>query len=192
LDRPANPECRLENRVSLQLIRFGALGKGNIDPDKHVGTSRRPRLAHTAKEKTGRKRRRIVGDHIFGGAVMADNLHDKGIKLRTQLFGEAEARRRYEDQKKFDEGFADFLNEQLFGTVWTRPGLPIKTRSMITMAALMVLARGPELRTHMRGALNLGITPAEIKELIIHLAMYGGAPTAVEAIRAFREVTEPK
>jgi 4-carboxymuconolactone decarboxylase len=63
---------------------------------------------------------------------------------------------------------------------------------MITMAALMVLARGPELRTHMRGALNLGITPQEIKELIIHLSQYGGVPVAVEAIRAFQEVTAEK
>jgi 4-carboxymuconolactone decarboxylase len=123
---------------------------------------------------------------------MADDLVKKGFELRTQLFGEKAAHAGDEYLKSFDEGFADFLNQQVFGNIWVRPGLPTKTRSMITMAALLALGRGPELRIHMRGALNLGITPAEIKELIIHLSQYSGVPTAVEAIRVFKEVTEPK
>ena len=85
----------------------------------------------------------------------------------------------------------DLLNEQLFGTIWNRPGLPVKLRSLITMTALMALGRGPELRLHMRGALNLGIPPEEIKELIVHVSQYSGVPTAIEAIRAFAEVTTP-
>ena len=105
------------------------------------------------------------------------------------------ARRRRKDGdtflRSFDEGFATFLNEQLFGTIWSRPGLPIKLRSLLTMTALMALGRGPELRLHMRGALNLGIAPEEIKELIVHVSQYSGVPTAVEAIRAFNEVTAP-
>ncbi len=80
----------------------------------------------------------------------------------------------------------------MFGAVWGRPGLPIKMRSFITMAALLALGRGPELKIHMRGALNLGISKEEIKELIIHLSQYSGVPTAVEAMRVYREVTEPK
>jgi alkylhydroperoxidase/carboxymuconolactone decarboxylase family protein YurZ len=123
---------------------------------------------------------------------MAGNLSDKGFKLRAELWGDADSRQRHEDLKKFDEGFADFLNEQVFGAIWTRPGLPTKTRSFITMAALTALGRTNQLRTHMQGALHLGITPAEIKELIIHLSQYSGVPTAVEAIRVFREVTEAK
>jgi len=123
---------------------------------------------------------------------MADNLHDKGLKLRAELWGDQDARQRHEEMKQFDAGFADFLNEQVFGAIWTRPGLPTKTRSFITMGALMALGRTNQLRTHMRGALHLGITPAEIKELIIHLSQYSGVPTAVEAIRVFREVTESK
>jgi 4-carboxymuconolactone decarboxylase len=123
---------------------------------------------------------------------MPDDLFERGLKVRSQLWGEEAAKQRIEDFKSFDEGFGRFLHEQLFGWIWTQPGLEMKTRSMITMAALMVLGRGPELRTHMRGALNLGVTPAQIKELIIHLSQYGGVPTAVEAIRAFREVTGEK
>ena len=122
---------------------------------------------------------------------MADDLTKKGMELRGKLFGDKAAQAGHEYLKQFDEGFADFLNEQVFGNVWVRPGLPTKTRSMITMAALMALGRGPELRIHMRGALNLGIPKEEIKELIIHLSQYSGVPTAVEAIRVYREVTEP-
>jgi 4-carboxymuconolactone decarboxylase len=123
---------------------------------------------------------------------MADDRSKKGMELRTQLFGEKAAKAGDEYLKSFDEGFASFLNEQVFGGFWTRPGLPVKTRSMITMAALLALGRGPELRLHMRAALNLGISKEEIKELIIHLSQYSGIPTSVEAIRTFREITEPK
>jgi 4-carboxymuconolactone decarboxylase len=123
---------------------------------------------------------------------MAEDRAKKGMEVRIALFGEKAAKAGHEYLKEFDEGFADFLNDQVFGYVWGRPGLPTKTRSFITMAALLALGRAPELRIHMRGALNLGITKEEIKELIIHLSQYSGVPTAVEAMRVYREVTEPK
>ncbi len=122
---------------------------------------------------------------------MADDSAKKGMELREKLWGEKAARDGDAFLRNFDEGFATFLNEQLFGTIWNRPGLPIKLRSLITMTVLMALGRGPELRLHMRGALNLGIPPEEIKELIVQVSQYSGVPTAVEAIRAFNEVTAP-
>jgi alkylhydroperoxidase/carboxymuconolactone decarboxylase family protein YurZ len=122
---------------------------------------------------------------------MSDESAKKGMEVRTKLFGEKAAQDGDAFLRKFDEGFATFLNEQLFGTIWSRPGLPIKLRSLLTMTALMALGRGPELRLHMGGALNLGIPPEEIKELIVHVSQYSGVPTAVEAIRAFNEVTAP-
>ena len=122
---------------------------------------------------------------------MSDDTAKKGMEVRTKLFGEKAAQDGDTFLRNFDEGFATFLNEQLFGTIWSRPGLPIKLRSLLTMTALMALGRGPELRLHMRGALNIGIPPEEIKELIVHVSQYSGVPTAVEAIRAFNEVTAP-
>ena len=122
---------------------------------------------------------------------MSDESAKKGMEVRTKLWGEKAAQDGDAFLRNFDEGFATFLNEQLFGTIWSRPGLPIKLRSLLTMTALMALGRGPELRLHMRGALNLGIPPEEIKELIVHVSQYSGVPTAVEAIRAFNEVTAP-
>jgi 4-carboxymuconolactone decarboxylase len=123
---------------------------------------------------------------------MADDAATKGMELRTKLWGEKAAKDGDTFLRNFDEGFATFLNEQLFGGIWNRPGLPVKLRSLITMTALMALGRGPELRLHMRGALNLGIPPEEIKELIVHVSQYSGVPTAIEAIRAFTEVTASK
>jgi len=123
---------------------------------------------------------------------MASELEKKGLEVRTKLFGEKQAIAGHEALKRFDPDFANFLNEQLFGGIWSRPGLELKTRSMITIAALIALNRGPELRIHMRGGLNLGIKPEELKEMILHLSQYSGFPTAVEAMRAFLEVTEPK
>ena len=122
---------------------------------------------------------------------MSDESAKKGMEVRTKLFGEKGAQDGDTFLRNFDEGFATFLNEQLFGTIWSRPGLPIKLRSLLTMTALMALGRGPELRLHMRGALNLGIPPEEIKELIVHVSQYSGVPTAIEGIRAFTEVTAP-
>jgi 4-carboxymuconolactone decarboxylase len=123
---------------------------------------------------------------------MADSAREKGFKKRAELFGEEHVQRTWEYFNKFDEGWARLLNDTCFGEVWSRPGLPTKTRSMITMAALLVLGRAPELKIHMRAALHVGVTPEEIKELIIHLSQYGGIPVSVEAIRTFREVTEAK
>src|SRR5262249_1531544 len=76
----------------------------------------------------------------------------------------------------------DFLNitvEHLFGDIWTRPGLELRERSMITVTTLTVLARERELKTHLRGALNAGITREKITEMMIHLAHYAGWPIAV-------------
>ncbi len=123
---------------------------------------------------------------------MADDLHEKGIKLRGQLWGEEEARKQHENLEKFDPGFADFLNDQLFGTIWTRPGLPVKTREFITIAALIALCRTNQLHVHLRSALRVGIAPAEIKEVIFHMSQYSGVPTAIEAMRVFNEVTAGK
>lgn len=122
---------------------------------------------------------------------MANELENKGKEIRTRLWGEQGFKSVDEFLKKFDPGFAKFLNEQLFGEIWNRPGLPTKARSMITVAVLMALGRGQELRLHMRGALNLGITPEELKEIIVHVSQYSGVPTAIEGIRAFTEVTTP-
>src|SRR6266566_5087774 len=122
---------------------------------------------------------------------MASELENKGREMFTKLWGGQALKGADEFLKTFDQGFAKYIKEQLFGEIWNRPGLPTKARSMITVAVLMALGRGQELRVHMRGALNLGITPEELKEIIVHVSQYSGVPTAIEGIRAFTEVTAP-
>ncbi|HEY2664163.1 MAG TPA: carboxymuconolactone decarboxylase family protein [Candidatus Binataceae bacterium] len=84
--------------------------------------------------------------------------------------------------------FLEITVEHLFGDIWTRPGLELRERSMITVAALTVLARERELKVHLRGALNAGITRDKIQEIMIHLAHYGGWPVAVNGLRIAKEV----
>lgn len=122
---------------------------------------------------------------------MSNDLAAQGRDIRTKLWGEEALKGADAFLAKFDPGFAKYLNEQLFGEVWNRPGLPTQTRSMITVAVLMALGRGQELRLHMRGARQLGISEAELKEIIVHVTHYSGVPTAIEAIRAFSETSAP-
>jgi len=117
---------------------------------------------------------------------------EKGIKKLGELVGEQGARSAYENMKKFDEGFANVVFGTTFGDVWARPGLPTKLRSLATVAGLIVLGRGAELRAHLHGALHVGWTPEELKEVIIHMSQYGGMPTSIEAMRIFEEVTKKK
>ncbi|HTY55371.1 MAG TPA: carboxymuconolactone decarboxylase family protein [Candidatus Binataceae bacterium] len=89
----------------------------------------------------------------------------------------------------------DFLNvsvEHLFGDIWTRPGLELRERSMITVAALTVLGREQQLKTHLRGAANIGISREKINEIMIHLAHYGGWPVAVNGLRIAGEVFDER
>jgi 4-carboxymuconolactone decarboxylase len=117
---------------------------------------------------------------------------EKGIKKLGELVGEEAARGAYGFMKKFDEGFADVVLGTTFGDIWARPGLPTKLRSLATVAGLIVLGRAAELRAHLQGALRVGWTPEELKEVIIHMSQYGGMPTSIEAIRIFEEVTKKK
>lgn len=92
------------------------------------------------------------------------------------------------DPAALQDDFARLTMGNLFGDVWNRPGLALRDRSMITVAALIVLGREQELKLHLRGALRVGLTRDEIKEMILHLAHYAGWPLAVGAGRVAQEV----
>lgn len=84
------------------------------------------------------------------------------------------------------------VNTVLPDGVWSRPGLPVRDRSLITIAALTALHRPNELRIHLGRGLDNGLTRTEISELIMHMAIYGGFPVAVEAMRLAREVFDER
>ena len=89
--------------------------------------------------------------------------------------------------EKIAPHLAELRNSVLYGDVWERPGLSKRDRSLITVAALTALYRTDELRGHIRRALDNGVTREEIGELITHMALYSGWPTAVNAVRAASE-----
>jgi 4-carboxymuconolactone decarboxylase len=115
--------------------------------------------------------------------------YDKGVKIRKKLTG-----------KRFAHGASaiaelapdldEMLNEVVFGRVWGRPGLDLKTRSAITIAALTAMQRLPQLKGHLANGLNAGLSKKEIIEILIQMAFYAGVPTAVNAFQLAKEVFE--
>jgi 4-carboxymuconolactone decarboxylase len=112
----------------------------------------------------------------------------KGTEVRRAVLGDKHVNRSLERRNPFTEEFQDLITRYAWGEIWTRPGLPRHTRSLITVAMLIASNRGDELRLHMRGALNNGVTPDEIKELILQAAVYCGVPAANSAFHAAEEV----
>ncbi|MBT2337951.1 MULTISPECIES: carboxymuconolactone decarboxylase family protein [Pseudomonas] len=113
-----------------------------------------------------------------------------GLDMRRQVMGDAFVDRALGNATDFTQPLQDFVNDHAWGSVWSREGLPLKTRSLITLAALTALKCPQELKGHVRGALNNGCTVEEIREALLHCAVYAGVPAAIDAFRAAQEVIE--
>jgi 4-carboxymuconolactone decarboxylase len=113
-----------------------------------------------------------------------------GVEIRRQVMGDAFVDRALGNATEFTQPLQDFVNEHAWGSVWSREGLPLKTRSLITLAALTALKCPQELKGHVRGALNNGCTVEEIREALLHCAVYAGVPAAIDAFRAAQEVID--
>ena len=112
-------------------------------------------------------------------------LYDAGMKMRKEVLGAA-----YVDNSmagaandEFMMAFQDITTEYCWGYAWSRPGLPKKTRSMLNLAMLAALNRGPELKLHINGALNNGLSKDEIKEIFLQVAIYCGIPASLDAFK---------
>jgi 4-carboxymuconolactone decarboxylase len=116
--------------------------------------------------------------------------HDSGLQVRREVMGDAYVERALGNASEFSAPLQAFVNEHAWGGVWTRDGLPRKTRSLITLAALTALKCPQELKGHVRGALNNGCTVEEIREALLHCAVYAGVPAAIDAFRAAQEVID--
>ena len=113
-----------------------------------------------------------------------------GVEIRRQVMGDAFVDRALGNATEFTQPLQNFVNEHACGGVWNREGLPLKTRSLITLAALTALKCPQELKGHVRGALNNGCTVEEIREALLHCAVYAGVPAAIDAFRAAQEVID--
>jgi 4-carboxymuconolactone decarboxylase len=115
---------------------------------------------------------------------------DKGLARRRQVMGDAFVDKAFGNATDFTMPIQQFITRNAWGDTWQRPGLDLKTRSLITVAFLTALGKQHELKGHVRGALNNGATPAEIQEVLLHASIYCGLPAAVEAFRTAAEVVD--
>lgn len=113
-----------------------------------------------------------------------------GLQVRREVMGDAFVDRALNNATDFTQPLQDFVNEHAWGGVWNREGLDRKTRSLITLAALTALKCPQELKGHVRGALNNGCTVEEIRETLLHCAVYAGVPAAIDAFRAAQDVID--
>ena len=113
-----------------------------------------------------------------------------GEQVRRQVMGDAFVDRALGNATDFTQPLQQFVNEHAWGGVWVREGLDRRTRSLVTLAALTALKCPQEIKGHVRGALNNGCTVEEIRETLLHCAVYAGAPAAIDAFRAAQEVVE--
>jgi 4-carboxymuconolactone decarboxylase len=112
----------------------------------------------------------------------------QGMKVRRAILGDAHVDRALAAQDTLDREFQDLITRYAWGEIWTRRGLPRRTRSLITLGMMVALGRTEELRLHVRAARRNGVTLDELKELLLHAAVYCGLPAANAAIHAAREV----
>jgi 4-carboxymuconolactone decarboxylase len=114
--------------------------------------------------------------------------HAKGMKVRRAVLGDAHVERAREQENSFTAPFQDLITRYAWGEIWTRPGLPRKTRRMITIAMMVAMNRPEELRLHLRAAATNGVTRKEIQEILLHTAIYCGVPAANQAFHLAEEV----
>ena len=116
--------------------------------------------------------------------------YDEGMRVRREVLGDEHVDRANERKTEFTEEFQDLITRYAWGEIWTRPGLDRKTRSAVTLTALIALGRDEELAMHVRGALRNGLTPDEIKEVMLHAAIYCGVPAANSAFAIAQRVLD--
>jgi len=114
--------------------------------------------------------------------------HKEGLKVRRAVLGEAHLERALAAENEFNSAFQDLITRYAWGEIWTRPGLPRRTRSLITIAMLVALNRGDELKMHIRAALQNGVTREELREVLLQTAIYCGVPAANAAFHFAEEV----
>jgi 4-carboxymuconolactone decarboxylase len=112
---------------------------------------------------------------------------DVGIGVRSEVLGAEHVERSLENATSFGRPMQDLVTEYCWGAVWSRPGLDRRTRSLINLGMLTALNRRHELGVHIRGALNNGVTPEEIREVLLQASIYCGVPAGMDAFRAAEE-----
>jgi 4-carboxymuconolactone decarboxylase len=114
--------------------------------------------------------------------------HATGMKVRRAVLGDAHVDKAEAGKDSFSEPFQDLITRYAWGEVWSRPGLSLHTRSLLTLSMMIALNRGDEFRMHVRAALNNKVTREEIQEVLLQSAIYCGVPAANSAFHIAQEV----
>lgn len=122
--------------------------------------------------------------------AMPDELFDKGLQIRREVLGAEHVDRSLHNATDFTQAMQELVTRYCWGEIWARPGLDRRTRSFLNLAMLTALNRPHEIKLHVRGALNNGLTRDEIKEVFLQAAIYCGVPAALDSFRVAREVFE--
>ena len=121
---------------------------------------------------------------------MSDEAHERGMRNRREVLGDEHVDAAIERTSDFTADFQDFITRYAWGEVWDRPGLDRRTRSAITLTALIAVGRFDELEMHVRAALRNGLSEDEIKEVLLQSAIYCGVPAANSAFAVAQKVLE--
>jgi 4-carboxymuconolactone decarboxylase len=114
--------------------------------------------------------------------------YQQGMKVRRAVLGDDHVDRSIATTTDFNREFQDFITRNAWGEIWTRPGLPRHTRSLLTIAMMVALNRSEEFRMHVKAAFNNGVTREQIKEVLLQSAVYCGVPAANSAFHMAAEV----
>jgi 4-carboxymuconolactone decarboxylase len=121
---------------------------------------------------------------------MSEDAHERGMRNRREVLGDAHVDAAIERTSDFTADFQDFITRYAWGEIWDRPGLDRRTRSAITLTALIAVGRFDELEMHVRAALRNGLSEDEIKEVLLQSAIYCGVPAANSAFAVAQKVLE--
>ena len=118
---------------------------------------------------------------------MASELFNKGLEVRKAVLGKEYVEKSIGSADDFAMAMQEYATEACWGSIWTRPGLPRKTRSLLNIAMITVLNRPHELKLHIKSAFTNGVTRDEIKEVLLQVACYAGVPAGIDGFRLARE-----
>jgi 4-carboxymuconolactone decarboxylase len=114
---------------------------------------------------------------------VSDELFAKGVAIREEMFGAEHGQAKIDRATDFTREFEELVTRYCFGEIWGREQLPRNLRSMLTIAMLVALGRPHEVQVHVRGAIANGVTKEQIREIMLHAAIYCGVPAAVDGFR---------
>lgn len=114
---------------------------------------------------------------------MADEVFARGVAIREEMFGPEHAQAKIDQATDFTREFEELVTRYCFGEIWGREQLPRDLRSMLTIAMLVALGRPHEIQVHVRGAVANGVSKEQIREVMLHAAIYCGVPAAVDGFR---------